>query len=67
MRIFQYAKRASVAAAPLASWVQANVRYAKVLNKIKPLEQEQMKLQRYVIHLLIRPWVVAFMPLFFIL
>lgn len=40
------AKRASVAAAPLAAWVTANVRYSKVLEKIRPLEKEQAKLQR---------------------
>jgi dynein heavy chain 2, cytosolic len=40
------AKRASVAAAPLASWVIANVKYAVVLEKIRPLEREQDKLQR---------------------
>ena len=32
--------RVSVAAAPLASWVKANVRYSLVLEKILPLEQE---------------------------
>ncbi|CAB3978327.1 cytoplasmic dynein 2 heavy chain 1-like [Paramuricea clavata] len=40
------AKRASTAAAPLASWVKANVKYSEVLEKIEPLEQEQEKLQR---------------------
>lgn len=40
------AKRASAAAAPLASWVQANVKYAEVLQKIGPLEAEQAKLQQ---------------------
>ncbi|KFM70533.1 Cytoplasmic dynein 2 heavy chain 1, partial [Stegodyphus mimosarum] len=35
------AKRASAAAAPLASWVKANVIYSRVLEKIKPLEKEQ--------------------------
>ncbi|XP_015834463.1 cytoplasmic dynein 2 heavy chain 1 [Tribolium castaneum] len=39
------AKRASVAAAPLAAWVGANVKYAHVVEKIKPLEREQNKLQ----------------------
>ncbi|KAK3929891.1 Cytoplasmic dynein 2 heavy chain 1 [Frankliniella fusca] len=38
------AKRASVAAAPLAAWVTANVKYSRVLEKIRPLEQEQTKL-----------------------
>ncbi|XP_069679211.1 cytoplasmic dynein 2 heavy chain 1 isoform X2 [Periplaneta americana] len=40
------ARRASVAAAPLASWVTANVRYSYVLEKIRPLEREQSKLQQ---------------------
>ena len=35
------ARRASVAAAPLAAWVQANVSYSRVLERITPLEQEQ--------------------------
>ncbi|OQR67050.1 cytoplasmic dynein 2 heavy chain 1-like [Tropilaelaps mercedesae] len=38
------AKRASAAAAPLADWVRANVKYAAVLQKIEPLEREQAKL-----------------------
>ena len=37
----QNAKRASVAAAPLAQWVTANIKYSKVLMKIEPLEKEQ--------------------------
>jgi dynein heavy chain 2, cytosolic len=41
------AKRASAAAAPLAAWVQANVRYSQVLERIAPLEQEQAALQKY--------------------
>ena len=40
------AKRASAAAAPLASWVKANVKFSYVLVKVKPLEEEQNKLQR---------------------
>ncbi|KAJ8984389.1 hypothetical protein NQ317_003537, partial [Molorchus minor] len=40
------AKRASVAAAPLATWVAANVKYSKVLDKIRPLEREQNKLKQ---------------------
>ena len=40
------AKKASSAAAPLASWVLANVKFSYVLEKIKPLEREQAKLQR---------------------
>lgn len=40
------AKRASVAAAPLAAWVIANVKYSRVLDKIRPLEKEQTKLQQ---------------------
>lgn len=39
------AKRASAAAAPLATWVMANVKYARVMQSIKPLEQEQAQLQ----------------------
>lgn len=39
------AKRASAAAAPLASWVIANVQYARVIQSIKPLEREQNRLQ----------------------
>lgn len=44
------AKRASVAAAPLAAWVNANVQYSKVLDKIRPLEREQHKLKEWVIN-----------------
>lgn len=40
------AKKASSVAAPLASWVLANVKFSYVLDKIKPLEQEQSRLQR---------------------
>nr|XP_022905741.1 cytoplasmic dynein 2 heavy chain 1 [Onthophagus taurus] len=40
------AKRASIAAAPLAAWVTANVRYSHVLDKIKPLTMEKNKLKR---------------------
>ena len=32
--------RVSVAAAPLAAWVKANIRYSVVLEKIRPLERE---------------------------
>lgn len=39
------AKRASAAAAPLATWVVANLSFAQVLQKIKPLEDEQDKLE----------------------
>ncbi|CAJ0594203.1 unnamed protein product [Cylicocyclus nassatus] len=38
------AKRASVAAAPLAAWVTANLQYAEILEKISPLEQEKNQL-----------------------
>lgn len=41
------AKRASTAAVPLTAWVKANVKFSYVLEKVKPLEQEQNKLQRY--------------------
>lgn len=40
------AKRASAAAAPLATWVIANVKYCKVVRSIKPLEDEQEELER---------------------
>ncbi|KAJ1446203.1 dynein heavy chain and region D6 of dynein motor-domain-containing protein [Pelagophyceae sp. CCMP2097] len=35
--------RVSVAAAPLAAWVKANIRYSVVLEKIQPLEAELAK------------------------
>lgn len=41
------AKRASIAAAPLAAWVKANVSYAAVLERIAPLEEEQSTLRKY--------------------
>ena len=34
------AKRASVACAPLAGWVKANLQFADVLEKVEPLEAE---------------------------
>ncbi|XP_069998938.1 cytoplasmic dynein 2 heavy chain 1 isoform X2 [Penaeus vannamei] len=40
------AKRASTAAVPLTAWVKANVKFSYVLEKVKPLEQEQNKLER---------------------
>ncbi|XP_064610087.1 cytoplasmic dynein 2 heavy chain 1-like isoform X3 [Liolophura sinensis] len=42
----QNAKRASAAAAPLAAWVTANVKFSYVLEKIEPLEKEQAGLLR---------------------
>ena len=42
----QNAKRASVAAAPLAAWVKANVKYSYALEKIEPLETEQNQLKK---------------------
>lgn len=39
------AKRASVACAPLAGWVKANLQYADVLEKIEPMSRESEKLQ----------------------
>ena len=33
-------KRVSVAAAPMAAWVLANIRYSTVLEKIQPLERD---------------------------
>ena len=38
-------KRASVAAAPLAAWVTANLQYAEVLQRTEPLEAELAKLK----------------------
>ena len=40
------AKRASVAAAPLAAWVKANIKFSYVLEKIGPLEREQDALKQ---------------------
>ena len=40
------AKRASQAAAPLAAWVRANVKFSYVLERIEPLESEQNKLKK---------------------
>lgn len=42
---FQNAKRASAAAAPLAAWVNANVQYSHVLERIQPLEKEKAALE----------------------
>eukprot|EP00048_Salpingoeca_helianthica_P012918 m.191084 g.191084 ORF g.191084 m.191084 type:complete len:4245 (+) comp15437_c5_seq48:84-12818(+) len=41
------AKRANVAAAPLAKWVLANMQFSEVLEKIGPLEAESNKLQQH--------------------
>lgn len=38
------ARRASVAAAPLAAWVLANLKYGQVLQMVAPLEKEQRQL-----------------------
>ncbi|XP_017764042.1 PREDICTED: cytoplasmic dynein 2 heavy chain 1 [Eufriesea mexicana] len=38
------AKRASVAAAPLAAWVLANLQYGQILQQVAPLEREQRQL-----------------------
>lgn len=40
------AKRASVAAAPLAAWVLANLQYSEILEKISPLENEKNELAK---------------------
>lgn len=48
------AKRASVAAAPLAAWVVANVKFSVVLEKIEPLENEQAQLEKYVLLMSVR-------------
>lgn len=39
------AKRASIAAVPLANWVKANLAFAKIIHKIRPLEEEQNRLE----------------------
>lgn len=41
------AKRASIAAAPLAAWVLANLQYGKILVQVAPLEREQRQLAEY--------------------
>lgn len=41
------AKRASVAAAPLAAWVLANLQYGQILEQVAPLEREQRQLAEY--------------------
>ncbi|KAE9115561.1 Cytoplasmic dynein 2 heavy chain 1 [Phytophthora fragariae] len=38
--------RVSVAAAPLATWVKANLKYSMVLNKIEPLENDLAEAKR---------------------
>ncbi|XP_023289902.1 cytoplasmic dynein 2 heavy chain 1 [Orussus abietinus] len=40
------ARRASVAAAPLAAWVLANLQYGQILQQVAPLEREQRALAR---------------------
>ncbi|KAL3878520.1 hypothetical protein ACJMK2_030860 [Sinanodonta woodiana] len=40
------ARRASVAAEPLAQWVKANIQYSYVLEKVEPLEKEQAELRK---------------------
>lgn len=40
------AKRASVAAAPLAGWVMANLQYSAIVEKIQPLEREKDALMK---------------------
>lgn len=40
------AKRASAAAAPLATWVKANVKYSRALEKIEPLERQQQLIKQ---------------------
>lgn len=42
------AKRASVAAAPLAAWVLANLQYGQILQQVAPLEREQRQLTQWV-------------------
>ncbi len=45
LAIEQVIYRVSVAAAPLAAWVKANMAYSKVLEKVAPLESELSGLQ----------------------
>ncbi|CAF0723119.1 unnamed protein product [Rotaria sordida] len=40
------AAKASQVAGPLATWVVANVKYSKVLERIRPLEEKQNKLKK---------------------
>ena len=42
------AKRASIAAAPLAAWVLANLQYGQILQQVAPLEREQRVLAELV-------------------
>lgn len=39
-------KRSSLAAAPLAMWVKANLKYSAVLERIEPLEEDLRKLSK---------------------
>jgi dynein heavy chain 2, cytosolic len=41
------AAKASQVAGPLAAWVTANVKYSRVLERIRPLEDKQNKLKKY--------------------
>ena len=45
LAVVQVIYRVSVAAAPLAAWVKANMAYSKVLEKVAPLESELSGLQ----------------------
>jgi dynein heavy chain 2 len=40
------AAKASQVAGPLAAWVTANVKYSRVLERIRPLEDKQNKLKK---------------------
>ncbi|KAI6195343.1 Cytoplasmic dynein 2 heavy chain 1 [Aphelenchoides besseyi] len=40
------AKRASTAAAPLANWVMANLQYAEIVKKTRPLDAEKKTLEQ---------------------
>ena len=46
------AAKASQVAGPLAAWVTANIKYSKVLEKIRPLEEKQNKIKKSNIFLL---------------
>ena len=42
-------KRASVATAPLAAWVQAMIKYSSSLEKVKPLEDEKNRMESEIV------------------
>lgn len=54
------AKRASVAAAPLAAWVLANLQYGQILEQVAPLEREQRQLAEYALLILLNARTLRF-------